>query len=190
MENQPLSPEEKITLLRIARQALEDSVSGRRLAALDLQQFSENLQSPGASFVTLTVHGALRGCIGALEAYQPLVLDVQEHAMAAALEDYRFARVIPTELPGIEIEVSRLTQPIPLEYKDAADLISKLRPGKDGVIIRDGAHRATFLPQVWQQVPEPGMFLDQLCYKMGSMPETWRRGHPLIFTYEVDEFHE
>ena len=133
---------------------------------------------------------ALRGCIGALEAYQPLALDVQEHAVAAALEDYRFAPVIPSELKHISIEVSRLTTPIKLDYADPMDLMHKLHPGVDGVILKDGPHRATFLPQVWEKIPDPASFLDQLCYKMGAMPDVWRKGHPEILIYQVEEFHE
>lgn len=190
MPAKPLTQQEKNHLLLIARQAMETAVRRLPLVELELGTMPGTLREKGASFVTLTVGGALRGCIGTLEAYQPLVLDVQEHAMAAALEDYRFAPVIPPELKHIQIEVSRLTPATPLEYTDSLDLLSKLRPGVDGVIIKDGHHRATFLPQVWEKLPDPSDFLDQLCYKMGAMPETWRKEHLQVFTYQVEEFHE
>ena len=148
------------------------------------------LQAEGAAFVTLTVHGELRGCIGALEPYQSLAEDVREHAVAAALEDYRFPQVQENELANIEIEVSRLTIPVPLEYTDAEDLLAKLRPGVDGVILRDSFRRATFLPQVWEKIPDAPGFLANLCYKMGAAPDTWKRKHLEVLVYQVEEFHE
>jgi AmmeMemoRadiSam system protein A len=138
----------------------------------------------------LTVHGQLRGCIGALESYQPLAQDVREHAAAAALEDPRFPPVSERELNGIEIEVSRLTRPNPLDYKDAEDLLSKLQPHVDGVVLRDTFRRATFLPQVWEKIPDPAEFLNNLCYKMGASPDLWRRKHLDVLTYQVEEFRE
>jgi AmmeMemoRadiSam system protein A len=185
-----LTPEEKQTLLWLARQALEAGVRGVTLPALDPSALTPTLQAEGASFVTLTVHGDLRGCIGALEPYQPLAEDVREHAVAAALEDYRFPHVQENELAKITIEVSRLTVPLPLEYRDPDDLLAKLRPGVDGVILRDGFRRATFLPQVWEKIPDKAAFLANLCYKMGAAPDTWKRKHMEVLIYQVEEFHE
>jgi uncharacterized protein len=185
-----LTPEEKQTLLRLARQALEAGVRGIPLPPLDETSLTIPLRLEGASFVTLTVRGNLRGCIGALEPYQPLAEDVREHAVAAALEDYRFPTVQESELAGIEIEVSRLTMPVLLEYTDANDLLAKLHPGKDGVILRDGTRRATFLPQVWEKIPDPAEFLANLCYKMGAAPDTWKRKRLEVLIYQVEEFHE
>ena len=181
---------EKHTLLQLARQALESGVQGSSLPPVDEASLTPALRAEGASFVTLTVGGNLRGCIGALEPYQPLAEDVREHAVAAALQDYRFHPVQREELPRIEIEVSRLTIPVPLVYKDAADLLSKLHPGVDGVILRDGFRRATFLPQVWEKIPDPSEFLENLCYKMGAAPDTWRRKKLEVLIYHVEEFHE
>jgi AmmeMemoRadiSam system protein A len=140
--------------------------------------------------VTLTVRGELRGCIGTLEPYQPLADDVREHAIAAALQDPRFPPVGPNELNGINIEVSRLSMAYPLEYSTAEDLIQKLRPHIDGVILRDGMRRATFLPQVWEKIPDPALFMNNLCYKMGAVPDAWKRKHLEVLTYQVEEFHE
>jgi AmmeMemoRadiSam system protein A len=187
---EPLTPEEKQILLRMARHALETGVRGWKLLPLDDASLTPALRAEGASFVTLTVRGNLRGCIGALEPYQPLAEDVRENAMAAALEDYRFPPVQENELAGIEIEISRLTLPEPLEYSDADDLIAKLGPGRDGVILRDGLRRATFLPQVWEKIPDPAEFLTNLCYKMGAAPDTWRSKHLAVLVYQVEEFHE
>ncbi len=185
-----LTHEEKQTLLQLARQALESGVRGLPLPPLDVASLTPALRTEGASFVTLTVHGNLRGCIGALEPYQSLAEDVREHAVGAALEDYRFPTVQESELGKIEIEVSRLTIPVPLEYIDASDLLSKLHPGKDGVILRDGFRRATFLPQVWEKIPDPASFLENLCYKMSAPPDSWRRKHLEVLIYQVEEFHE
>jgi len=188
--SEPLTPEEKQTLLQLARQALETGVRREPLPPLDGVSLTPALRLDGASFVTLTVRANLRGCIGALEPYQPLAEDVREHAVAAALEDYRFPQVQVRELAGIKIEVSRLTVPEPLEYTDSADLLARLRPGMDGVILRDGARRATFLPQVWEKIPDPAEFLANLCYKMGAAPDTWRQKHLKVLVYQVEEFHE
>ncbi len=186
-----LSQEEKQILLRMAREAMECGVRGKKLPPLQDNQLSAHLREKGASFVTLTIGRELRGCIGALEAYQSLAHDVRDHAMAAALEDPRFPPVREDELNRIHIEVSRLTPPHPLDYKDAADLLSKLRPHIDGVILRDDyGHRATFLPQVWEKIPEPAEFLDNLCYKMGISPNAWRMKHLQVLVYQVEEFHE
>jgi len=185
-----LTSEEQRTLLRLAREAMECGVKGGKLPALDRVSLTKHLLEQGASFVTLTVHGQLRGCIGALEAYQPLVDDVREHAVAAAIEDPRFPPVSEGELNGIKLEVSRLTRPVPLVYTDAEDLLSKLRPHVDGVILKDGHRRATFLPQVWDKIPNGAEFLNNLCYKMGVRDDLWRVKHLDVLIYQVEEFHE
>ncbi|MBN2548202.1 MAG: AmmeMemoRadiSam system protein A [Anaerolineales bacterium] len=185
-----LTSEEKMILLQLARQALEDAVKGKALAPVDDERLSPRLRQPGASFVTLTLGGDLRGCIGALEPFQSLVEDVREHAMAAGLQDFRFPPVQPEELAHISIEVSRLTMPEELPYDSADDLLSKLRPHVDGVILRDGFHRATFLPQVWEKIPEPAVFLSHLCQKMGAPADLWRYKKLRVQIYQVEEFHE
>jgi uncharacterized protein len=185
-----LTFEEQQILLHVAREAIEYSVRGEKLRPLDEASLSPQLHENGASFVTLTIYGELRGCIGALEAHQPLAQDVREHAIAAALEDPRFPPVREAELSRIQIEVSRLTRPTPLEYKDAADLLSKLRPHVDGVILRDGFRRATFLPQVWEKIPDRAEFLNYLCQKMGAGENAWSTRHLDVFIYHVEEFHE
>lgn len=190
MPENRLSPADKKYLLRIAREAIDDAVRGLPLRLIDRSGLSPLLLSDGASFVTLTIRGDLRGCIGALEAYQPLVDDVQEHAIAAALEDYRFSPVQAYELETIRIEISRLTAPIPLRYDSAQDLPGLLRPNVDGVILREGRHRATFLPQVWEKIPDPNSFLSQLCLKMGAPGNYWTKTHLDVSTYQVEEFHE
>jgi len=190
MSENRLTSEERRLLLLYARQALTSGVRGEPIEPIDLGELPDNLRAPGVTFVTLTVDGNLRGCVGALEPYQPLIEDVCEHAVAAALRDFRFPSVRPDELEDISIEISRLTEPQKLEYEDPDDLIKKLRPGVDGVVLRDGLQRATFLPQVWEKLPSPATFLEHLCQKLGAPPDLWRRKKLDVFIYQVEEFHE
>ena len=186
-----LTTEEQQILLHLAREAMTIRVQGGKLPQLELASMPESLREDGASFITLTIGGELRGCVGALEPYQPLAEDVRMHAAAAALEDPRFAPVHERELSAIQIEVSRLTRPRALDYGDWTDLISQLRHQVDGIILRDGfGRRGTFLPQVWEKIPDPIEFLNHLCEKMGLKPDAWRTLHLDVYTYQVEEFHE
>ncbi len=188
MKENSLTSQEKEALLKVARESLELGLRGEKLPPLKAE--TPLLRADGVCFVTLTKDGKLRGCIGALEPYQSLIEDVREHALAAARDDYRFPNVRPDELDEIEIEISRLTLPVPLEYDDANDLIKKLRPGVDGVVLKDGVRRATFLPQVWEQLPDPRAFLSHLCQKMGRDADLWQRKKLDVLIYQVEEFHE
>ncbi len=185
-----LTDGEKQILLRLAREAMTFAVMGNHLPTLDFNSLSLPLRENGASFVTLTINDELRGCIGALEAHQPLARDVREHAVAAALEDPRFPPVDKTELNRIRLEVSRLTAPHLLEYSSSEDLLTKLHPHVDGVILKNDHRRATFLPQVWEKIPSPEDFLDHLCVKMGARSDLWQRTKLQVYTYQVEEFHE
>ena len=185
-----LSNDEKKTLLLLARQALTAAVNGEVLEPLNLDAMPQRLRMPGASFVTLTRDGFLRGCIGTLKKQLPLADDVRQHAVAAALSDYRFPTVKPEEVDEIEIEVSVLTTPQPLEYKHPDELPELLRPGIDGVIVTHGNNRGTFLPQVWEKVPDAETFLDMLCEKAFLPQDAWRQGHLEFLTYQVESFHE
>jgi AmmeMemoRadiSam system protein A len=190
MPEQHLSATERSYLLALARQAIENYCNNQPLPKLDSNQLTPVLRQDGASFVTLTINGYLRGCVGALEPYQSLAEDVREHAIAAAFQDYRFPPVEAAEIKDIEIEISYLTQPSPLKYEHPADLLALLHPNIDGVVIRDGGRRATFLPQVWEKIPDPQDFLEQLCMKMGCAPDLWQSKKLDVFTYQVEEFHE
>ena len=187
-----LSFAEKEALLSVAREAILYSTQNKKLPRINLNDYSENLKENGASFVTLhTKHNnKLRGCIGSLEAYQPLILDVQVHSISAAMEDYRFPPVKFEEVDNLHIEISRLTPPIPIKYSNPEELPDLLRAGVDGVIIQDGFKRATFLPQVWQQLPDPKLFLSQLCSKMGVNSKLWQTKILEVSIYEVEEFQE
>lgn len=185
-----LTDGEKQTLLKLARESIKFALHGKKLPKLNLDSFTPALREQGASFVTLTVQDQLRGCIGALEARQPLVEDVREHAIAAALEDPRFLPVEKNELNRIRIEVSILSVPQVLKYESSQELIQKLKPHIDGVIIKQGERKATFLPQVWEKVSNPKEFMNQLCYKLSGDPNLWQETKLQVFTYQVEEFQE
>ncbi|MFN8432927.1 MAG: AmmeMemoRadiSam system protein A [Anaerolineales bacterium] len=185
-----LTDKERQILLSIARTSIENAVKRTTQPPLEKDTLTPVLRENGASFVTLTIHGELRGCIGALEAYQSLAEDVREHAVAAALNDPRFPPLHEAELNRIQIEVSYLTKPQELQYLNSQDLLAKLQPHVDGVILKHGFRRATFLPQVWEKIPEPEEFLSQLCYKMGERSTLWRETKLQVYVYQVEEFHE
>lgn len=185
-----LTPDERSQLLKLARRTLEDGVYGRIPAYYKDEDLSPRLLQNGVTFVTLTRKGVLRGCVGALDAYQPLVDDVCMHTLDAALHDNRFPPVSPEELPEISIGISLLTPSQQFAYDCPEDLVKCLRPGVDGVILQDGIRRATFLPQVWAKIPDPCIFLNLLCQKMGAPQNLWQRKKVKVFIYQVEEFHE
>lgn len=150
----------------------------------------EALKTKAGTFVTLTMGKELRGCIGSLEARESLVEGVRHNAVNAAFRDPRFPALTRKELDGVHVEVSVLSEPKPLAYTDARDLLNKLRPGVDGLIIRQGFAAATFLPQVWEQLPDKESFLERLCMKAGLPSDAWRRGSLEVQTYQVQYFEE
>ncbi|MBK7422548.1 MAG: AmmeMemoRadiSam system protein A [Propionivibrio sp.] len=156
-------------LLTIARNAI-----GKRFGeeARALEPHPE-LAKPGATFVTLTQNGQLRGCIGSLEAYRPLAADVAENAVAAAFRDPRFPPLASEDLARTRVEVSLLEASQPMDFIDEADVIARLRPGIDGLILTHGHRRATFLPQVWESLPDPRRFMAQLKLKAGLPADFW-----------------
>ncbi len=190
MPEAPLTPDEQRTLLEIARQGLVAAARGLPTEEVPLEGLTPRLAAPGASFVTLTRQGELRGCIGGLQARNALAEDVRQHAIAAALKDYRFEPVRADEVDQIEIEISVLNTPEPVASLPPEELPGRLRRYVDGVILISGPYRATFLPQVWEKIPDPEQFLDTLCNKAGVPAYTWRRGQAEIFTYQVESFHE
>lgn len=147
------------------------------------------LDRPGAVFVTLTEAGRLRGCIGSLEARRPLGEDVAENARAAAFRDPRFPPLSPEELDAVRVEISVLTPATPMSFDDEADALAQLRPGTDGVILEYGWHRSTFLPQVWEQLPEPRTFMSHLKQKAGLSGDFWDQELRLS-RYGVEKFKE
>ncbi len=184
----PLTQQEQLQLLNIAYEAVRAAAFSQHLQPIDLNILPVRLQENGASFVTLTIKGRLRGCIGSLEAFQPLAKDVQQRARQAAVEDPRFPPLRPAELQSLDIEISYLTPAEPLLYEKPEDLPRLLRPGMDGVVLADGYRRATFLPQVWEQLPTPEEFLNHLCMKMGASADLWQRKILDVSIYQVQEF--
>lgn len=162
-------PELGPTLLALGRWAIAEQLGLAAEPPARIPQLAE----PGACFVTLTRHGELRGCIGSLEAYRPLGEDVLENARAAAFRDPRFPPVSSKEWPQIRVEVSLLSVPEALPCASEAELLAQLQPGTDGLIFAVGARRATFLPQVWEQLPDPQDFLWHLRQKAGLPGDYW-----------------
>ena len=189
-----ISAEQGQALVKLARKTLMERF-GRKLVAeeqilLNQQLKDPDLQAASGVFVTLKIGGRLRGCIGSLEGHEPLADGVRSHAVNAAFHDPRFSPLKSKELDQISIEVSVLTEPQPLAYADADDLIAKLRPGMDGVTIRKGFASATFLPQVWEQLPDPEVFLSHLCMKANLGAHAWRNSRLEVETYQVQYFEE
>ena len=185
-----LSSADRQYLLNLARETITRHLRGEGLPPVDLDAVAEDLRRDGASFVTLTKREALRGCIGSLEARRPLVLDVRENAIAAAFNDPRFPPVSTEELDDLRVEVSVLSVPQPLAYDGPDDLIARLRPGVDGLVIKRGWNRATFLPQVWEKLPDPHQFLEHLCLKAYLPADAYRDPDLEVYTYQVEKFGE
>ena len=179
-------------LLALARAAIQEHLGVKAAVspALKMALKDEAFKAKTGTFVTLTIAGELRGCIGSLEGREPLVEGVEHNAVNAAFGDPRFRPLSKKELDKIHIEVSILTEPETLAYSDAADLLNKLRPGIDGVIIRQGYAGATFLPQVWEQLPDKEEFLAHLCMKAGLGADAWKRGKLEVKIYQVQYFEE
>ena len=191
---QPLTPEQGGGLVVLVRQTLVGHF-GETVAPADAQRLKTLLADPAlqaycGTFVTLKTDNQLRGCIGSLSATAPIVSGVRANALNAAFHDPRFPPLGKSELDAVRIDVSVLSEPIPLAYTDGDDLLSKLRPGIDGVIIRKRSVSATFLPQVWEQLPRPEAFLAQLCMKAGLPADQWREGDLTVLVYQVQYFEE
>jgi AmmeMemoRadiSam system protein A len=170
------NPEDREALLGVARASIRHGLEHGSPLPVDLNRFSPRLREPGACFVTLRRSGSLRGCVGSLEARRSLVEDVAENAFASGFRDSRFSPLTEGEQAGLDIHVSILTAPEPLPCRSEAELLSKLRPGIDGLILQDGSHRATFLPSVWESLAEPKEFLVALKRKAGLGEAHWSDG--------------
>ncbi len=173
-------------LLPLARSAIESRLGLTPTATV---HDAPLLREWGACFVTLTQHGDLRGCIGTLQAHRPLLADVQANAVTAALHDPRFAPLTSEELSCTDIEVSLLSPTQLLAFASEADALAQLRPGVDGVVLEYGHHRSTFLPQVWEQLPDVDRFMAQLKRKAGLPVDFWGEGLRLQ-RYTVSKFKE
>ncbi len=181
-------------LVKLARKTIINKLAGKspdfESDTLAPAPQDECFQAHCGTFVTLKIQGKLRGCIGNLTSTESVLDGVKRNAVNAALHDPRFSSLSVTELDRTEIEVSILTEPLPLEYLDTPDLIQKLRVNVDGVIIRKGHTSATFLPQVWEQLPQPEDFLTHLCMKAGLASDAWKSSELEVLTYQVQYFEE
>jgi AmmeMemoRadiSam system protein A len=189
-ETRKLTEEDGKYLLSVARETIEGRLLQRKPANPSNRVESPICSERRGTFVTLTAGGALRGCIGHIIAQESMVEGVRINAINAAFRDPRFKPVITKEWENVKIEVSILTDPAPLDYSDAQDLCGKLRPGVDGVILKKGFYQATFLPQVWEQLPDVEEFLMHLCLKAGLDGGAWKREKLEVLTYQVQAFHE
>lgn len=184
-----LTDAEGAALLLVARGTIEERLFGKRTIGqqpLEAPVFQERK----GTFVTLTTKGKLRGCIGHILPEEPLVEGIKANALNAAFRDPRFPPLGKEEWQDLKVEISVLTVPRPLPYKDAQELLASLRPRVDGVIIRKGFYQATFLPQVWEQLPGKEDFLGHLCMKAGLDALAWKKGDLEVSTYQVQAFEE
>lgn len=172
-----LSKEHQQRLLALAKNAIEHGLQTGRPLKIALADFPIELTVPRATFVTLQKrhhHAAtLRGCIGMLEAVRPLAQDIAENAYSAAFKDPRFPPLAADELSELDIHLSILTAPEPIAFTSEQDLLAKLEPGIDGLILEEGYNRGTFLPSVWESLPDPKQFLRHLKQKAGLGPAYW-----------------
>jgi len=191
-EQRELTTEEQAFLLDLARTTLVEAVTNKKLPEVDYSEVPERLRERGACFVTLNKDDQLRGCIGHIFACRELYLCAMENAVQAALADRRFQPVEADELDDIEIEVSVLTTPECVEFDSSEDLLAKLRPGTDGVVFGIRGRRSTYLPQVWEQIPDKEEFLGQLVKKADPdlEPTAWKDPDAAFLTYQVQAFHE
>lgn len=160
-------------LLHIAATAIRGGLDRHGVPTLDIDALPDALQAPGASFVTLHEHQQLRGCIGSLEPHQALALDVADNAFNAAFRDSRFTPLCADEFDALELDISLLTPAEELQFDSEQDLLRQLNPGKDGLILAAPGHRGTFLPVVWESLPEPRAFLRHLKQKAGLPADYW-----------------
>ena len=182
-----LTQKDKAFLVRLARSVIEAALDTGQKEALP-DDVSKAVMKKGGCFVTLHKKGTLRGCIGTIEPVQYLVKGVEENAINAAFKDPRFSPLSIEELPDIDLEVSVLTVPQKLIFKDSEDLKRELKPGIHGVILSSGRRSSTFLPQVWDQLPDPELFLRHLCEKAGLHGDCWQDQETEVEVYEAIYF--
>lgn len=182
-----LQKNDQLLLVKLAAESVKHGLISGSSIPVDTQKFSSDLQKLGASFVTLNINKQLRGCIGCLQAYRPLVEDVVENAFAAAFSDPRFPAVTEAEYPVLQYHISILGDAKAMNVSSEQDLIQQLQPGVDGLIIEDGTHRATFLPSVWEQLEKPEDFVRHLKQKAGLSADHWSSSF-IAKRYSVEDF--
>ncbi len=185
-----LARDERRILLDLARRAVREAAGNRAPPAAEAGGMGPRLTQNRGCFVTLTRNGALRGCIGHIMPQEPLYRAVLDNARHAAVEDPRFLAVSPEEVDGLSIEISVLSIPQPLAFATPEELLARLRPGEDGVVLQVGRRGATYLPQVWEQLPGKEAFLDSLAEKAGCDRSAWREPGASVMIYHVEAFKE
>ena len=178
--------EEQDFLLKSARDAI---LNYPKIPTQDLSKLSDPLKEKKGVFVTLTINGQLRGCIGTIQPIMPLYEAVIKNAVSAAYSDPRFPPLTKEEAAELKIEISVLTEPVKLNYNNPADLLKKLNH-EQGIILKKGFSTATFLPQVWEDLPDKEQFLANLCLKANLSPEAWKESDIEIYIYKVEKFSE
>ena len=194
-EQSLLNPKQQQALLALARGAIAHVLHAGHGAWAAAQPepllHDAVFQEKQAAFVTLTKRQALRGCIGSLVVVESLAESVRRNAINAALHDPRFPPLTLQELDSVHLEISVLSRPVPLAYTDTAHLLQQLKPGVDGLILEGpGGRRATFLPQVWRQLPKAADFLSALCRKAGLAADAWKKDGISYQRYQVQSFEE
>jgi len=174
-------------LVKLARESIESSLLGKEMRSWSIYP---EIKEKRAAFVTIEKNGELRGCIGHLWPKEALYLSVIENARNAAFRDPRFPPLRREELKEIEIEVSVLDVPEKMSFENWEDLLSKIEEGKDGIILVYGSRRATFLPQVWEKLPEKTLFLERLCLKAGLPKDCWKWNDIEVYRYRVKAYSE
>jgi AmmeMemoRadiSam system protein A len=177
----------KDILLKIAKDAILSEFDNRKIDRENLIREYPELLKRGAVFVTIKERGELRGCIGSLVAHRPLIDDLIENAKSAAFRDPRFLPLKRDEIDDINLEISILSPYKEIEYRDINDLKKKIRPNIDGVVLKLNGYQATFLPQVWEELPTFEEFFAHLCLKAGINPKGCLEAHPQIYTYQVEK---
>ena len=173
------------TLLQLARDSIRYGLEHGNPLPVDISSFDEALQQNGAAFVTLQINHQLRGCIGSLEAWEPLVEDIARNAFAAAFRDPRFPPVSADEIDQLDIHISVLTPSREISFDSEQELLNQIRPGIDGLILEYGSHRGTFLPSVWESLPDRRDFLDHLKMKAG-LPQDFWSDDIRVYRYETE----
>lgn len=177
------SAEERTAITDLARQSIAYGLKSHRPLQVDTKELPSCFNQPAAAFITLQKDHKLRGCIGSLEAHQTLGQEIADNAYSAAFRDSRFMPLSPEELDKLEIHVSILSSPQPMTFSSEANLLRQLVPGEDGLIIEDRGRRGTFLPSVWESLPDPGDFLRHLKQKAGLPANYWSD------TLQVSRYH-
>lgn len=168
-----LSDADRKTLLELARDSIQHGLQTGKPLDVKTSDYSSALQANGAAFVTLHINGKLRGCIGSLQAYRPLVEDIAEHAFDAAFRDPRFPSLGSDEFQPLHIHIEVLNPAEPIQFDSEDDLLAQLRPGIDGLILTESFHKGTFLPTVWESLATPEEFLNHLKQKAGLSMHYW-----------------